>query len=255
MLAKFYFTLFAVLLLACRGTAIEIAVPSYWDCSSTNSYDDLITDHAVVGIAEINPESGPESSTAVSDCASFVTGLTNAGIITAGYVDTAEGTVPIDTVKDNILEYVTNSAVNSIFLDDFEGACLTDSQTSTTTYDSYYSAIRTYAVGLGIEYIICNPGDWDIDSCFDDICDITVTFEGNSSDYVNSYSTSAGNGNPKKQWHIIYDETSATNMETVVNLAVTRGASYVYVTNEKLPNPYASLPSYWATEVSYVASL
>jgi len=245
---------------------IEIGVPSYLNCGTeTASYQELISASEVVKIAAINPYNGPESSAQVADCSSIVSSFVSAGVIIAGYIDTDFGTVPIESVRTQINEYTQKSAVNSIFLDEFQGVCLTETpSTDTGTYASYYSSIRTYAIDAGITTIICNPGDWNIDKCFDDVCDITITYEGNYEDYL-SYSgePSGNNGTPKKQWHIIYDARSSTEMETAVNHAITNSADYVYVTSNvgtntpppsdtTSPDPYNPLPSYFSAFVTYV---
>ena len=45
---------------------------------------------------------------------------------------------------------------------------------------------------------------------------------------------------------------SSVVMQTDVNLAASRNTGWVYMTNDNLPNPYDTLPSYWNQLVTAV---
>jgi hypothetical protein len=86
--------------------------------------------------------------------------------------------------------------------------------------------------------------------------DILNTFE-NSSTVFNSFSAPADYAtSPSLFDYTIYGATSASAMTTDVHKAVNSDyASYVYVTDQTLPNPYDQLPSYWDQEVSAIATV
>jgi hypothetical protein len=54
---------------------------------------------------------------------------------------------------------------------------------------------------------------------------------------------------------IVHSVPDVDTMKSYIDLAVARGIGYVYVTDDTLPNPYDSLPSYWQVEVDYVESI
>jgi hypothetical protein len=57
---------------------------------------------------------------------------------------------------------------------------------------------------------------------------------------------------PSHFWHIIYGTPTASAVAQAVQLSRQRGAGYVYVTPDTLPNPYDTLPTagYWSSELA-----
>ncbi|KAE9364361.1 hypothetical protein N431DRAFT_355154 [Stipitochalara longipes BDJ] len=101
---------------------------------------------------------------------------------------------------------------------------------------------------------VLNPGS-PIDSCFEDTMDTLLTFELNYDAYMNSYTANDWvPQDPRKLWHIIYD-VPASEVSTVAQLAATRGAGFVQITDQSLPNPYDILPedSYMQSAIGAVA--
>ena len=43
-------------------------------------------------------------------------------------------------------------------------------------------------------------------------------------------------------------------MSSYVTKAKSQNAGWVFITNDKLPNPYDTLPTYWTQEVSAIAA-
>jgi hypothetical protein len=61
---------------------------------------------------------------------------------------------------------------------------------------------------------------------------------------------------PAQQFvHLPYDVATAMTMSNYVGLAVSRNAGWIYITDDTLPNPYDTLPTYWTNEVNLVRSL
>jgi hypothetical protein len=56
------------------------------------------------------------------------------------------------------------------------------------------------------------------------------------------------NNRVRKFTHFVHTTPSSTNMTNAMNLAVSRNAGYVYITNDILPNPWDTLPTYWTSE-------
>ena len=42
-------------------------------------------------------------------------------------------------------------------------------------------------------------------------------------------------------------------MTTVLSLSIARGAGYVYITSDTMPNPWTVLPDYWVAETSLIS--
>ncbi|MFJ9381956.1 spherulation-specific family 4 protein, partial [Streptomyces sp. NPDC101455] len=99
---------------------------------------------------------------------------------------------------------------------------------------------------------VLNPGTV-VPQCYEDTADVLLTFEG-------SYDTYEGSGyqaldwtpaSPSKIWHIIFG-VPADKVSLVDETSQTRGAGYVYITDDVLSNPYDTLPAYWPAEQTAV---
>jgi hypothetical protein len=91
-------------------------------------------------------------------------------------------------------------------------------------------------------YTVLNPGS-PIDSCFEDTMDTLLTFELNYTSYVSSYTPNNWTpAEPTKLWHIVYNVPESA-ISQVAALARERGAGFLQMTDETLPNPYNILPS------------
>src|SRR5439155_10073922 len=85
--------------------------------------------------------------------------------------------------------------------------------------------------------------------------DALVTFENNAgyAQYVPDPWT--------KTWpaidfsHLCYAVATPATMTSYVQLAVSRNAGYLYVTDDSGSNPWDSLPAYWETEVALVEQI
>jgi hypothetical protein len=49
--------------------------------------------------------------------------------------------------------------------------------------------------------------------------------------------------------HLIYNTAGTTNMDKVITLASDRNVGYLYITNDNIPNPWDTLPSYFQEEL------
>ena len=106
-----------------------------------------------------------------------------------------------------------------------------------------------------------NPGI-GVPQCYENAADVIVTFEGSYASYVgdptaaNPYTPLTWTTtDPMKIWHIVYGAPDAATMAQATALSKTRGAGYIYVTDDVLANPYDTLPppDYWAAELATMA--
>lgn len=181
-------------------------------------------------IAVINPLNGPGGRNYVFEA--YVDKMQDANIQVLGYVSTYWSAVRLETVKDDIDKYKEYFGVDGIFLDEM----------SNHAEDvEHYRAITDYAKSVGMTYVIGNTGT-----------DAAQEYVG----VVDNIVISEGYGEPTLSrlagWHVPYGRENfsyiAYNRNTVDPQYVvtsTHFASYVYITDDYLPNPYDKMPSHF----------
>jgi hypothetical protein len=213
--------------------------------------------------AVMNPASGPGSSVDPA----YVTAVGNlqaAGGKVLGYVPTTFGSRPLSAVESDINFYVNNYHVNGIFLDQVSA--------SQSGAHAYYAALYQYIKGLSPNLsVIDNPGIPfpPVDQLVD-VADALVTFEGPLTNpdpagaSFQAYPTSGPytglplwflNQPASKIANIVFDVPTADGMRSALTKAVQNNAGHVYFTDDALPNPYDTLPSYWDQEVAAIAAV
>ena len=189
-------------------------------------------------IVVVSPGSGPGGS----QDANYVQGIKElqaAGIKVLGYVDTGYGSDSISSVEAKVDLWEAWYAPNGIFF---------DRMNNVPGYEGYYSSLGSYVHSLGMGTTMGNPGTSVPDSYVGTL-DILNVFE---SGYLPALSFITYPG---------YAPTSFATMSYGVGLdsAFISGAqglvSWVYLTDGTLPDPYSSLPSYFAAEFSLISSL
>jgi hypothetical protein len=175
-----------------------------------------------------------------------VNNLRAAGGRVLGYVPTFFGTRSEAAVEADILQYQSFYAIDGIFL---------DQETTDLGHVSYYADLYNFIKGLNPAYkVIGNPGTNTQEAYLSTpTADALVTFEDFGSNYpgyvpspwVTKYT-------PDHFANIIHTEPSAAQMAVDLKLAMQRNAGLVYVTDDTLPNPYDTLPSYWDQEVALI---
>jgi len=131
--------------------------------------------------------------------------------------------------------------VTNIFFDDVSAAAAQE-----TYYQTLSAYVHQQAAG---SLTMLNPGTVP-DQSYINAGDILAIFEGDYSTYqsttfpawVKSYAAS-------HFFHIIYNVT-AGEMPGVLTKAEQNNAGYVYATDDILPNPYDTVPSYLPSEAS-----
>lgn len=224
----------------------SVAVPAYFDPPNAD-WTELEHDDPPVHLIVINPDSGPGPARQGS-YSSAIRAAQAAGITVIGYVDTSFARRPLSAVEAQVDEYHSWYGVNGIFFDDASTAC---------SREPYYAALDSYVKAEGgTQTTILNPGT-ATNRCYASAADILVTFEGSYSQYVHSYSAPAWAAQypPSRFWQIVYAAPTVVALDRAVALGRQRRAGYIYVTRERLSNPYAALPGsrYWSEELADVA--
>jgi hypothetical protein len=237
--------------------------PTWW---SGSPWDDLNAAAARIPIEAImNPASGPGTA-ANPDYAYAVGALKLAGGKVIGYVPTGYGSrAPADVLAD-VAAYVQWYGVDGIFLDEM------GNQLGDLDYVGLYTAIKAYAAGAGVElHVVGNPGSPFIDpQAFLPAADTLVIFEG---PYANvdpngpAFQAFPNDGpyaglakwwldaDPSQIAMLVYDTPTPLKLLRSLAKAVRNNAAYVFITDDQLPNPWDSLPSYWDNEVSLIEIL
>ena len=188
-------------------------------------------------LVTINPSSGVGSS----KDSNFVNGinqLKSAGVTVMGYIYTDYGQRSTTAIQDEIDKYKSWYGVNGIFFDEMSTA---------SGKESYYSSLNSYVKSSGMTFTMGNPGT-DTRSSYMGTVDNMIIYENQGLPSIDSL----------KGWHLIYDKKNfsiipygvATLNTQFINDAENY-VGYIYVTDDVLPNPWNSLPSYFGSLVRY----
>jgi Spherulation-specific family 4/Ca-dependent carbohydrate-binding module xylan-binding len=208
--------------------------PSFWDNSiaAANPVQFMIAD----------PANGPGKSKD-SNYVAVIARAKAAGIRVMGYVDTAYANRSAKTVKTDITTWRTMYGLTDIFF---------DQTASGASSLAYYRDIASAVHATPGAITMLNPGV-NVDEGYLEFSDILNIFEGSRSDYAGFAPASwVGNYPSSRFSHLIYGVPDAAGMTTVLNQSITQRAGYVYITSDTMPNPWDSLPPYWATEVAQI---
>jgi Spherulation-specific family 4 len=248
-----------------RADDVVALVPAYfyptWWVGSF--WDDLNAAAARIPVEAImNPASGPGTASN-PDYVVAVCELQKAGGKVIGYVPTGYGFRCADDILCDVSAYLSWYGVNGIFLDEM------GNQPGGLDYVSLYASIKHLGAAAGIDlHVVGNPGEPFADAeAFIPAADVLVIFEG---PYTNSDPTMASfQSYPNKgpytvlsPWwlnydssqiaNIVYDTSTPFKMLVSAIKAIGYNAGYIYITDDQLPNPYDTLPSYWSEEVCLI---
>ncbi|KAJ6080564.1 hypothetical protein N7499_005438 [Penicillium canescens] len=236
----------------------QIAVASYINpLGDPSAWEHLIDDYPSdkMPILIANVVNGPDS-TVNDDWTNVIkrasaSGKTVLGYVRTGYLgvsdqkfltrlgsgDLADWTAQIE--QDIDMWYTLyGSDIGGIFFDEGWPECGDNDK-----YVDLYKYINDYTKRTHPgAYTILNPGS-PMASCFEDSMDTLLTFELSYDAYVNSYTPNDWiPKDPRKLWHIIYNVPDSA-IDEVITLSKKRGAGFIQLTDDLLPNPYDNLPA------------
>jgi hypothetical protein len=220
----------------------KMAIPSYFYPGAY--WTQLINGAPTVGLAIINPASGPGKK-ADSNYLNTVRQAQARGITVLGYVYTKYGSRRASAVRADIDKYYSWYGVDGIFFDEASTDC---------AKLSYYQGLYNYVKAKGGQAkVVLNPGI-NTGECYVNASDILVTFEDNFAAYT-TWSPSGWEYNypAERFWHLVLGASEA-DMTQAIAWSKQRHAGWVYVTNDDLPNPWDTLPSdpYWSNELNAI---
>jgi hypothetical protein len=212
----------------------------YSDANVQRLLDVMKSNHDVPVLVIINtPSSGP-GTVADPNYAALIELVQGAGGKALGYVDTANGTRPEADVKNDInlwLSLYPARPIDGIFLDEMP---------YDVSYVALYKRYTDYCHGLGLNPVVANPGAnqqpaWfstytaDVivvneNSTWPTEADMEGNFEGGHADYP-----------PTRRAGLVYNQPT---LDTGLLDTLRKNVQWVYVTNDNLPNPWDTLPTY-----------
>ena len=168
--------------------------------------------------------------------------LKDVGAVLGGYTATHYGDKSMDQIKREITQY-------SKWYKNLDGICF-DQMQSRVGKEEYYKSLTDFSKSLGFDFTIGNPGT-----------SVSPSYIG-TVDYLKIYESP---GTPElskiKDW---YDKHGRANFITIsygvpsLNNTFLREAqqyiNFLYITDDKLPNPYNTLPSYIVDLAKYLNS-
>ncbi|KAJ5273499.1 hypothetical protein N7478_008624 [Penicillium angulare] len=241
---------------ATTGNGQQIAVASYIDPAADAAAWDRLIEYSVdkMPLLIANVVNGPDYAVDAS-WADVISRAASAGKTVLGYVrtgylgvsdqkiltrlgsgDLADWTAQIE--EDIDMWYTLyGDSIGGIFFDEGWPSCGDNNQ-----YSDLYKYINDYTKRAHPgAYTILNPGS-PMPSCFEDTMDTLLTFESDYTAYTTSYVANDWTpADPRKLWHVIYN-VPASAIDEIVALSVERGAGYIELTDDVLPNPYDNLP-------------
>jgi len=229
---------------ASGGTCAELNVPAYFSAAEWASAD-LVK--PAPGTIILNPSTGIGAGSSVNP--SFVPAVRQAqkaGVTVLGYISTVDGQRPVSQVEADIRHYKSWYGVTAIFF---------DRVSALPQYVTYYRQLATYVHQLspGAE-VWLNPGIYPTDTQYMSIANVVMVFEGSYAQYQSLQVPSWAGSYPASKFADTVYATLESQLPAALALARHRHAGHIYVTDDVEPNPYASLPSYWTSEVSAVGA-
>lgn len=250
------------------ASATSLLVPAYFYPSfdPAQNYWNALTAAAAGGAqvtAIMNPDNGP-GTTFNSDYEGAISGFRAAGGKVLGYVYTCYGGancvsgLPSPRTTNAVLadaaRYADWYKVDGIFLDE-----MSNQLAALPFYQTLAQGLRS-ARPDGL--IVGNPGT-SAPLEYLGVADTLVTLENGSGSYAGAASEPwMATAAAQQQASLFYNVASADAMRALVAEARARKIGYVYITDDRYvpgdssaPNPWDRLPTYWAAELTAVASV
>jgi hypothetical protein len=224
------------------ASCLSVAIPAYFYPSPGGSpWTAALASEPGIGIMVANVDSGP-GTTADPNYATAISQAEAAGVAVFGYVYTDYGANSLASVEANISLWKSLYGVTNIFLD--------QASTSSST-ESYYQTLTSYVHRRTRGSLtMLNFGTMPPQS-FMSAGDIMVTFEGDYSTYESTtFPSWVGEYPANRFYNIVYDVPDQTSMTQVLSQAEQYNVGYIYATDNTLPNPYDTVPSYLSSEAS-----
>jgi len=233
---------------AVTPSGIQIEVPLF--SNPVTDWSTVVLASPAIGFIVFNPSSGPGGAPNLA-YQSLIAAVRAEGIHVLGYVPTAwaRGNVSNAQAEAWVKEYYSWYGVDGIMFDEVNDTCASG---PVGYYTALYNFVKQQA---GSDIVVLNPGT-ATGECYAAISDVLITFEDTYTNYLQYDAPAWVRTFPGSHFCNVIFDTPAADMKNAVNLAVSRNADRVYVTDTGAngTDPYSSLPSYFGLEVAYVGS-
>jgi hypothetical protein len=218
------------------ASATQAGVPAYFNPGDL--WTTMISTGARTGFVVANPNSGPGSFLDVAYDA-YITAAQAKGIKVVGYVHTTYGArSQSDVLADIAAWYSFYPNIDGVFFDE----CSADPS------GVPYIAGASAAVKAHNGMVVLNPGVYPAEG-FLQHADVVLAFEDSFAAYTGASVPSYAANYPETMFYHVVHTASADQASQALDLAASRRAGYVFVTDAVMPNPYDTLPSYWSSEI------
>lgn len=226
-------------------------VPAYFypGGNGLKYWDGLLAAAGSVPITAVaNPNSGPGDSPD-QNYTNIVARAASAGAHVIGYVATGYGQKDPAAIRAEIDRWINfYPAVRGFFFDE---------QSSCDAEVSLYAELFDYAQDKMTDgLIVGNPGVPPAERYLSEArADVECIFESDKG--FDSFTPPAWvkNYTPARLCALLLSVSGTDTMKKKVGKAVERGIGNIYVTDDKLPNPWDRLPKYWEKEVQFLRDI
>ena len=231
---------------------VTILVPAYFYPSGNRRADWTRLAEAARSIpleVVLNPDSGP-GPRKDPNYVSVLEGLRRSGARILAYVDSDYGRRPLSAIEKDVRTYPRYYEIDGYFI---------DQMANKPEFVDHFRAVRRLIREIDPRLkVVGNPGTYTLPEYLD-TADTLVTFEGSVRDFA-GYDPRAAMpwtaGHPPHRFAaIVYDVKTPSACRDTLARAIRTGAGSVYVTDQKMPNPYLGLPPYWADQVAAVRAM
>ncbi len=225
--------------------AVSLFVPAYFHPSKQPiNWSHLAEAAQTVPTTVIfNPNNGPGTSVDPS-FVNAIGGVREAGGKVIAYVHSTYGERPINNIVNDIESYIALYTIDGFFIDEMAAD-------GTDENIRYYEQIYNYIKNKSSHYSVTGHPGVVPDEVYlsKPVADDLVVFESSIRSYVNFRPETWQHNYPKDRFiHIIYDANSP-QMNQVFSQADNNHVGHLYITDDRLPNPYDSLPLYGREEL------
>ena len=245
---KHFILLSVVYLSVTFGTlvhAVSLFVPAYFHPSNQPIYWSHLAEAAqtVSTTVIFNPNNGPGASVDPS----FVNAIgrvRGSGGKVIAYVHSNYGDRPMNNIVKDIDSYIAFYEIDGFFIDEMAAD-------GTDENIRYYEQIYNYIKNKSSHYSVTGHPGVVPDEVYlsKPVVDDLVVFESSIRSYVYYRPENWQHNYPKNRFvHIVYDANSH-QMNQAFSEADKNHVGHLYITDDRLPNPYDSLPQYGGKEL------
>lgn len=227
---------------------VKLLVPAYFYPAGEGlqTWHKLIAAGAKTPVVAIaNPNSGP--GTAIDPAyTKVIREAQGAKVIVIGYVSTSYAKRTAADIKHDIDEWLKfYPSIQGIFFDE---------QTSEAAKSDFYLDLAQYArKKIPRAFIVTNPGTNCAEEYFSkNVADTICVIENGEGLEKYTPPTWTKKYPAERFYGLAYHVSKVEGLRTSIQAASQKHLGYVYVTDDKLPNPWDTLPPYWDAELQAV---